>query len=82
MPETEQNAQDAEKGLPEQMFPDLIALEVFLEEVEHHALQGGVSRENTRLFVNFLRKKYGKGIPESRFGSKMGAQFRAKYAQG
>ena len=83
MPQTEQQVQETELGLPEQMFPDLNTLEVFLEKVERHAPACGASVENTRRLVEFLRNKYGngKGLPESRFGRPMCDKFRAKYAQ-
>ena len=60
-----QNVQVVEQGLPEQMFPDQVSLRVFLGYVERHAVECGASQENTRRLVDFLREKYGKGLPES-----------------
>ncbi len=75
MPETKQNVQDSEKieqrvGLPEQMFPDKLDLEVFLEEVGRLAPQCGVSPENARHFLKFLKNKYEKGLPKYRWQQK------------
>ncbi len=66
MPEAEEKAeQSVEEGLPEQIFPDRVHLAVFLEEVERHAQGCGASPENARRLAEFLRDKYGKGLPES-----------------
>lgn len=79
--QAEQQVQETEPGLPEQMFPARESLEVFLEQVEREAPACGASVENTRRFVEFLRSKYGKGIPESRYGRPMSDKFRAKYPE-
>ncbi len=65
--QAEQQVQETELELPEKMFPSHNALETFLEKVELYAPACGATPENTSRFVEFLRNRYGKGIPQSRW---------------
>ena len=46
------------------VFPDKMAFEAFLEDVERLALGCEVKPEDIPLILEFLKEKFGQGLPE------------------
>lgn len=61
MPATKTQKQ---KTSHEPVFPYRTAFEVFLEEVEYAAQGAEVKPDNIKLILEFLKEKFGKGIPD------------------
>lgn len=48
----------------ETVFPDQLSFEIFLEEVESAARGVEVKPENIPLILDFLKERFGQGLPE------------------
>lgn len=48
----------------ETVFPDQLSFEIFLEDVERSARGVEVKPENIPFILEFLKEKFGQGLPE------------------